>query len=191
MSSLPQVTREPYRPEEGPGFAGPHEVLSLCTRSSVTVLQGPPWCSPPRTQRRRRRRTRGRPAPGLPPTPTSTPSPELTQVRLRFGPPDADRCRALCTRTDDTAVHTALRGPTVKALLLEVLQLRDGRGLKRYPAFAGSWRKRYAVPIGRHATATMCNNASVLQTGRSLAALVHPLLPLCILGYGRKAASTV
>ena len=51
---------------------------------------------------------------------------------------------------------------------------------------AGAWRRRFAVPLARSATATVCSNASVLQTGRSLAALVHPLLPLCILGYGRK-----
>lgn len=50
---------------------------------------------------------------------------------------------------------------------------------------AGKLKLKHSIPTSPHMRPVVLNNRAMLSSGRSAGLLTHPLLPICILGYGQ------
>lgn len=50
---------------------------------------------------------------------------------------------------------------------------------------AGKLKLKHSIPTSPHMRPIVLNNRAMLSSGRSAGLLTHPLLPICILGYGQ------
>lgn len=50
---------------------------------------------------------------------------------------------------------------------------------------AGKLKLKHSIPTSPHMRPVVLNNRAMLSSGRSAGLLRHPLLPICILGYGQ------
>ncbi len=73
-----------------------------------------------------------------------------------------------------------------KANTIEQADLRRLAIVTLAERLAGKLKLKHSIPTSPHMRPVVLNNKAMLSSGRSAGLLTHPLLPICILGYGQQ-----
>ena len=72
-----------------------------------------------------------------------------------------------------------------KAYTMEQADLQRVAIVTSAECLAGKLKLKHSIPTSPHMRPVVLNNRAMLSSGRSAGLLTHPLLPICISGYGQ------